>query len=50
MSADKQQPVTVHINIPAAQVILGRAANGRIEWINDKGKSIKDLEVEAMMK
>ena len=34
----------------AAQVILGRSANGRIEWINDKGKSIKDLEVEAMMK
>ena len=34
----------------AAQVILGRAANGRIEWINDKGKSIKDLEVEAMIK
>lgn len=32
----------------AAQVVLGRSANGRIEWINDKGKSIKDLEVEAV--
>src|ERR1035437_8005306 len=31
----------------AAQVVLGRSADGRIEWINDKGKSIKDLEVEA---
>jgi hypothetical protein len=31
----------------AAQVVLGRAANGLIEWINEKGKSIKDLEVEA---
>jgi hypothetical protein len=31
----------------AAQVVLGRAANGLIEWENAKGKSIKDLEVEA---
>ena len=33
----------------AAQVVLGRSANGRIEWINGTGKSIKDLEVEAVM-
>ncbi|MCP4748825.1 MAG: DUF4357 domain-containing protein [Desulfobacteraceae bacterium] len=32
----------------AAGVVLGRSANGRIEWENDKGKSLKDIQSEAI--
>ena len=32
----------------AAGVIIGGSADGRLQWKNDKGKSIKDLEVEAV--
>jgi len=32
----------------AAEVVLGRSANGRIEWKNDQGKSIKVLDAEAV--
>jgi hypothetical protein len=28
----------------AAAVVLGRSANGRIEWKNDQGMSLKDIE------
>ena len=31
----------------AAGVILGRAANGRIEWKNSEGKTLKQLQVAA---
>lgn len=31
----------------AAQVVLGRAAGGPIEWKNEQGKTLKELEVEA---
>jgi hypothetical protein len=31
----------------AAGVILGRAANGRIEWKNAEGKTLKQLQAEA---
>jgi hypothetical protein len=34
----------------AAGVIIGGEADGRLQWKNEQGKSIKDLEVEAMMK
>jgi hypothetical protein len=32
----------------AAGVIIGGAADGRLQWKNEQGKSIKDLEVEAV--
>jgi hypothetical protein len=31
----------------AAGVIIGGSADGRLQWKNEQGKSIKDLEVEA---
>lgn len=31
----------------AAGVILGRAANGRIEWKNKEGSTLKELQIEA---
>jgi hypothetical protein len=30
----------------AASIVLGRSANGRDEWKNSKGKSLKDLQSE----
>lgn len=32
----------------AAAAVLGRSANGRIEWKNDKGKTLKELQEAAV--
>jgi hypothetical protein len=33
----------------AASVVMGRNANGRTEWKNMSGKSIKDVEEENLI-
>lgn len=32
---------------PATGVLLGRSANGRIEWKDAKGRTLKDLQEAA---